>query len=402
MSKKWILALFGLVLLLACASALFGGEREEATIMTFFNEEEIDYDALFAPSFLNAVPVKKIEKIRQEYRSALGTLRKITQQGQEYELVFEKGKAPCRITLNAKGKIVGFWIGPMALLDDSLEKVLTDLKKMPGTVSVSILRNGQEEVVAIDPDRPLAVGSTFKLYVLEALKKKMKNEGLGWDAVIPLNESYYSLPSGFLHKWPAGTLVTLQTLAHLMISISDNTATDHLLFYVGREAVEAMAPERVRPFYSTAEMFRLKHGMSAEERERYLAADLAAKREILAGLPEISLETMEFRTEPSDIDTLEWIITARELGETIYRLRDCPSLYINPGLATKKDWLAAGYKGGSEPGVLNFTHLLRKDENSPWFSISATINNPAKPIKEDEFGELVVRLINLVQAGKLN
>ena len=127
-------------------------------------------------------------------------------------------------------------------------------------------------------------------------------------------------------------------------------------------------------------MFRLKYGLEPQERERFLAADLATRREMLAGLSRIPLEGIKFQAKPLLIDKLEWIITARELGEVIYRLRECPSLGINPGLAVKKDWLKVGYKGGSEPGVLNQTYLLKKDEDSPWWSISLTINNADKKI----------------------
>ena len=37
--------------------------------------------------------------------------------------------------------------------------------------------------------------------------------------------------------WPKGAPVTLHTLATLMISISDNTATDQLIAIVGRDAI---------------------------------------------------------------------------------------------------------------------------------------------------------------------
>jgi len=54
-------------------------------------------------------------------------------------------------------------------------------------------------------------------------------------------------------------------LANRMISISDNTATDHLLLTVGREAVESIqaamghsAPGLNAPFITTRELFVLK------------------------------------------------------------------------------------------------------------------------------------------------
>ncbi len=401
MQNKRIISFFCLIFLLAFTASVLADEKEEAAIKAFFQPDEPDYKALFSPGFLKAIPVATMEKIRRKYLSTLGEFQEVAAHGKKYELRFAKGTCPSTIHLGADGKIIGFWLGQMRLIEDSLSNVFSDLKKLDGAVSVTILCDGRNRIAVFQPDLPLAVGSTFKLYVLEALEKKMKAEKLGWDAVTVLNQLYYSLPSGFLHRWPVNTPLTLQTLAHLMISISDNTATDHLLFYVGREAVESAAPARVRPFYSTAEMFRLKHGMEAKERERYLAADLATQREVLAGLSKISLEDLKFQSEPSFIDTLEWIITTRELCDVIYRLRESPSLRINAGLADKENWQTVGYKGGSEPGVLNQTYLLKKDDDSPWYSISVTINNPDKKIDEENFNDLIGRLIGLADADKL-
>jgi len=76
-------------------------------------------------------------------------------------------------------------------------------------------------------------------------------------------------------------------------------------------------------------------------------------------------------------------------------------LRINDGLAVKENWQTVGYKGGSEPGVLNQTYLLKKDEDSPWYSISVTINNPDKKIDEEKFNDLIVRLLDLADVDKL-
>ena len=53
-----------------------------------------------------------------------------------------------------------------------------------------------------------------------------------------------SLPSGITQSWPAGSPVTLQTLATLMISISDNTATDTLVTLERRKLDAFVATRR--------------------------------------------------------------------------------------------------------------------------------------------------------------
>ena len=49
-----------------------------------------------------------------------------------------------------------------------------------------------------------------------------------------------SLPSGITQDWAPGTPASLEQLATLMISISDNTATDALMGLIGRERLEAI------------------------------------------------------------------------------------------------------------------------------------------------------------------
>ncbi|NMB11632.1 MAG: serine hydrolase [Firmicutes bacterium] len=48
-------------------------------------------------------------------------------------------------------------------------------------------------------------------------------------SVIELKSDYISLPSGMLQEWPVGSPITLHTLASLMSSISNNTATNALI-----------------------------------------------------------------------------------------------------------------------------------------------------------------------------
>ena len=67
----------------------------------------------------------------------------------------------------------------------------------------------------------MAIGSTFKLYVLSALSHAIARGEHRWDEVVTLNQR--SFPSGQMQDWPRSTPVTLQTLATMMIAISDNT-----------------------------------------------------------------------------------------------------------------------------------------------------------------------------------
>ena len=75
----------------------------------------------------------------------------------------------------------------------------------------------------------LGIGSAFKLYVLAELVRAVNDGERQWADVVALDSDVMSGPSGVLQGWPTGTPMTLQTLATLMIYISDNTATYNLV-----------------------------------------------------------------------------------------------------------------------------------------------------------------------------
>ncbi|HNY10111.1 MAG TPA: serine hydrolase [Candidatus Wallbacteria bacterium] len=380
------------------------GDENAAALKTIFNLKLSEFKAgkYFDASFLKAVPEDKIKQLLGNLGSRLGEFRLAVKTSEgSYNLIFSKGAMPSKISLSAGKLIKGLWFGAPTLADDSFEKISEELKKLDGTVSVAITRNGSEELFLMNADAPLGVGSAFKLYVLKALDEKIKAGGCDNKTVIELSRDKFSLPSGTLQSWPDKTPVTLKTLANFMISISDNTATDILIDYIGRDGVERCAPERVRPLLKTLEMFKIKWGLSKKERDGYVAAGLSGKRKILEDIAGMDKSKLKVElSEPLLIGEIEWHITTRELCKVIYELKDNPSLAINPGLADMDRWRNVGYKGGSEPGVLNYTHILQSKKNGDLYSISATINNETTEVQTEKFTELTGRLISLIEEEK--
>ena len=80
----------------------------------------------------------------------------------------------------------------------------------------------------------------------QPLREEVEAGRRAWDEVVRLEEAWKSLPSGLLQGWPEGSPLTLHTLAALMISLSDNTATDALIALLGRERLEALRKEEER------------------------------------------------------------------------------------------------------------------------------------------------------------
>jgi beta-lactamase class A len=237
-------------------------------------------------------------------------------------------------------------------------------------------------VRAVHADRVQAIGSTFKLYVLLAVASQIEAGKTSWDAPIAVRDAWKSLPSGVTQNQPAGTELTVRELATKMISISDNTAADHLLHTVGRKAVEAAMkrtgiaePGRNVPFLTTRELFELKLAVPHDAVDAYLAMPVAARRAYLTGdiasreLPEITGEWKK----PRHIDTLEWFASASDLCKAMAALDAAATrpalapiraiLSQNPGLPfDRAPWTFIGFKGGSEPGVLTLSWLLERTD----------------------------------------
>jgi len=364
------------------------------TIRQLFSMKE-GYARLFHGSFLKQVPEKEVVRILTMYKDKLGSLKSVKGANGSYTLFFDKGQAPCKISLTDDGLIQGLWFGNYTLTDADPEQTLNKLKQLDGEISISVTRNNQP-LYQYRSDRPLAVGSAFKLYILKALTDKVNRGDLAWDQTIPIQASYKSLPSGMLQDWPAGTPMTLQSLAHLMISISDNTATDHLLHFLGRETVESVSPETLRPFLSTSDVFRLKWGNRDDLLQSYINGDTSQRRKVLEQLSSISLDALRMdMSHPIHVDILEWQVTTAELCDVMYEMRESPSLSINPGLANPETWQKIGFKGGGDVGVLNYTHVVQKTPGSPVFCISATLNTADKLDAKltDRFTSLVTELI---------
>lgn len=101
------------------------------------------------------------------------------------------------------------------------------------------------------------------------------------------------------------------------------------------------------------------------------------------------------------INQIEWFFSTKELCRTVYELKNCDELRINPGFALNEDWSFAAYKGGSEPGVLQYTYLLRKKNGADFYAVSVTVNDTRNNVDEAKVSELTVRLLSMIKSGKM-
>jgi hypothetical protein len=178
-------------------------------------------------------------------------------------------------------------------------------------------------VHSIDPDTPEPFGSVLKLYVLYALGNAVAAGKVRWEQPLTVTAQLKSLPSGVPQYEPDGTQISVLEAATKMIAISDNTATDMLINLVGRSAVEAALteagmtnPSVNRPFLTTRETFILTLEQWPTLANRYLAANEAGRRALLANtvdrppLPDVA--AMRELSTRGDMDGLGWFASASD------------------------------------------------------------------------------------------
>ena len=108
-------------------------------------------------------------------------------------------------------------------------RIESAIDSFPGTVSyyAKNLTTGTE--LARRPDSPVRTASTIKLPILVAVFQSVADGKAKWDEEILLTAGDKVSGSGVLHEFTPGRKFPLRDLAHLMIVVSDNTATNLIL-----------------------------------------------------------------------------------------------------------------------------------------------------------------------------
>ena len=101
------------------------------------------------------------------------------------------------------------------------------------------------ETVAHNGDRPFPTASMYKLYILAELYRKAYAGECALSDRILLEDSMRSIGSGVLKNLEAGASLTLKDYAMLMMNLSDNTATNVLFRYLGRDSIRKNVIEAV-------------------------------------------------------------------------------------------------------------------------------------------------------------
>lgn len=380
-------------------------------------------DAAFSPEFFAAVPRDRLATVFAALRAqhgapqSIGVLRRGPgANGGTVTVQFERADVTVNLAVDASGRIAGLRITDVVTRGDSIERLTAELAGLPGGVGWGLyrLRDGAEpqQIAGGRDTEHLAIGSSFKLAVLAALDEEITAGRMRWSDTITLNRR--SVPSGILQDWPEGTPLTLQSAAQLMIAISDNTATDLLIRHIGRERIEAFARRHgglsgtmAFPLLTTIEATVLKNPALGPARTAWLSGTEQQRRGVLIRHADLfvpaNVDYSAF-ARPADIDRIEWFASADSMAALLswyaYRASDTARaiIAVNPGIpaGNASQWAYAGFKGGSEPGVMAMNLLLR-DPAGGTFAIVMAWNNANASVEESRLAALAARAAALLR-----
>ena len=389
--------------------------------------------AHFAPAFLAAVPAIELNATLKQVRglrvtaivtaTATALVANVQVQGTTLQLLLSVG---------LDGKIGGLRLVPAGAasgsaatpttvppaaswsqVDAALKSVVPTARLLVADVTDDTCRT----VHGLDATTAAPLGSAFKLYVLDAVAQAIAAGKLSWTQKLTVTDAVKSLPSGELQNVAAGTTVTVQQAALLMISISDNTAADLLLGLVGQNAVEqamrdtGMAdPARNIPFPATRELFVLKLSDYPQLVDQYLAATTAGKSALLRQTHAVPLSALDAKawTTPLDIDTVEWFASATDICQaylSLGRLSTQPALAplnevlsVNSGQIplSHTEFPKVWFKGGSEPGVVTLNYRVTTASGRTYVA-SLLTENPGAAIPTSADSRLLQILAGAIE-----
>lgn len=423
---KTIVALFFFLISSAYASPVFQ-EKADFLCSQISNKSQFKYEDYFSPNVVAKIPYEYITNLFAEIFSDDGqclSAKVIKSNGMnaKIKLYSKSTSQKFIISLDDKNLINGILFtgrsDPKKVINDqaSLEN---ELSHLPGVKSVYLQNySSNQELLNINSKEKIALGSEFKLYILNLLSQKVLNGDLNWNDKFKTQENLKSLPSGKLQDYPAGTELSLKQYADLMISISDNTATDHLINFLGKKELEASMEginsfiDQNTPFLTTMDLFRIRT-LSTETVADYVSLPSNDKISFLKNLESSLnrnqvLEKLNTWEQPKDINLVEWFASTKDVCSVLEKLYNRSSadktildiLSINaPFIWTEddKNFEYIGYKGGSEPGVLTMTFLL-KTRSQKWACLSLAVNSDKESLNDSEIMDLNHSILNYAGA----
>ena len=252
-----------------------------------------------------------------------------------------------------------------------VERLATELRSIAGqytgTCTWSLTDLGSREAIAQDDDRVMPTASLIKVPVLVALYAAAAAGRLALDDRVAYGPEHRCLGSGVLSKLSFGVQMTVRDAAVLMMTISDNSATNMCIDLVGLDAVNATM--RQLGLARTTLFLRLGDrtaGLDARKMSVSTAGEMARLMTLIADHACVSADASEdmlrimrrsdYRHELSaelpwnemnmlGDPALAWV--AEKGGSFLNGVRTCAAVFHGPGGAFV---MSAFCEGGTGPG----------------------------------------------------
>ena len=127
---------------------------------------------------------------------------------------------------------------PAAVPDSIIDqRIQAAIQSFPGSVSLYAENLDSGVSYALRADAPVPTASTIKLPIMIELFAQASEGRLDWNQKLVLTDQDKVSGSGVLTELSAGDALPIRDLMHLMIVVSDNTATNLILDRIGGNAV---------------------------------------------------------------------------------------------------------------------------------------------------------------------
>ena len=115
-----------------------------------------------------------------------------------------------------------------------ISKIHTKLKQYPNLIcGVCVKPSWVKDSININGDYAFPAASLIKIPVAVALLQKIDKGQISWDKVLTLKHYHYAQGAGYLRTRKVGTKIRLREAFRLMLTISDNTATNMIIDLLG-------------------------------------------------------------------------------------------------------------------------------------------------------------------------
>ena len=119
-------------------------------------------------------------------------------------------------------------------------QILALVKEVPGNMGVYIRHIERGDEISIEADKVFPLGTVFQIAVMVEVFRQSEKGSLSLDDKIELADNHKAVGPGILQYMSPGLDLSVKDLLVLMMTISDNTATDLLWKKIGVQSVNMM------------------------------------------------------------------------------------------------------------------------------------------------------------------